>query len=95
MFTGCLQFADGGIFATKPYISSSRYILAMSNYRKDDWCDIWDGLCWRFISTHREVFLKNARSTMIVHMLDRINKEGLAYLNARANDYLLLLDKQN
>lgn len=26
----------------RPYISSSNYILKMSNYKKDDWCKIWD-----------------------------------------------------
>ena len=39
---GMSQFADGGLFATKPYISSSNYIKKMSNY-KGEWV-IWDAL---------------------------------------------------
>jgi len=28
----------------KPYVSSSNYILKMSNYKKDEWCKIIDDL---------------------------------------------------
>ena len=41
---GMSQFADGGLFSTKPYISSSNYIIKMSNYKKGEWSSIWDGL---------------------------------------------------
>jgi deoxyribodipyrimidine photolyase-related protein len=46
---GMSQFADGGLMSTKPYISSSNYIMKMSNYKKSDWQEIWDALYWRFI----------------------------------------------
>ena len=32
---GMGTFADGGIFATKPYSCGSNYLLKMSNYKKD------------------------------------------------------------
>ncbi|MFZ1572803.1 MAG: FAD-binding domain-containing protein [Candidatus Kapaibacterium sp.] len=31
---GMSQFADGGLMATKPYISGSSYVLKMSNFKK-------------------------------------------------------------
>ena len=31
---GMSQFSDGGLMSTKPYISSSNYILKMSNFKK-------------------------------------------------------------
>ena len=31
---GMSQFSDGGIFATKPYICGSNYLLKMSHYKK-------------------------------------------------------------
>ncbi|MDI6402966.1 cryptochrome/photolyase family protein, partial [Balneolaceae bacterium ANBcel3] len=34
---GMSQFADGGLFSTKPYISGSNYLLKMGNYKKGDW----------------------------------------------------------
>ncbi len=72
---GMGQFADGGSFATKPYISGSNYILKMSDFKKGDWCDIWDGLYWRFINKNRKFFSSNSRMSMMVRMLDRIKVE--------------------
>ena len=53
---GMSQFADGGIFTTKPYLSGSNYVRKMSDYRKGDWCEIWDGLFWSFIKRHDAFF---------------------------------------
>lgn len=38
----------------KPYLSSSNYILKMSNYKKDSWCDEWDKLYHNFINKKKE-----------------------------------------
>lgn len=70
---GMSQFADGGIMSTKPYISGSNYILKMSNYSKGPWCEIWDGLFWRFIDLHRDFFLKNPRLSMMVRTFDKMD----------------------
>lgn len=52
----------------KPYISTSNYILKMTQYKCDesDWCRIWDALFYRFIVTKKEhlngsasVYLRN------------------------------------
>lgn len=37
---------------SRPYISSSNYILNMSNYKKGPWCDKWDTLFHTFIQKH-------------------------------------------
>ena len=72
---GMAQFSDGGIFATKPYIASSNYILKMSHYKKDDWCDILDGLYWRFIDKNQDFFAKNYRMSMMVKMLAKLDEK--------------------
>ena len=72
---GMSQFADGGTFATKPYISSSNYILKMSNYGKGDWQETWDGLFWRFMDKHRDFFMKNPRLKMLINSFDKMSKE--------------------
>ena len=72
---GMSQFADGGLMATKPYISGSNYIIKMSNYKKGEWQAVWDGLFWRFMHTHRNFFLSNPRLGMLVHMFDKMPVE--------------------
>ena len=68
---GMSQFADGGFFATKPYISGSNYIIKMSNYKKGSkWQETWDGLFWRFMHIHRDFFVKNPRLGMLVRNFD-------------------------
>ena len=72
---GMSQFSDGGIMSTKPYISGSNYILKMSDYKKGEWCDIWDALYWNFINENRDFFKKNPRTSMMINMYDRKPEE--------------------
>jgi deoxyribodipyrimidine photolyase-related protein len=47
-------FVTGGQTMTRPYISSSNYILKMSNYNKSDtWTTKWDQLYHHFLIKHR------------------------------------------
>jgi deoxyribodipyrimidine photolyase-related protein len=71
---GMSQFADGGIMATKPYISGSNYVLKMSDYKKGDWCAVWDALFWNFMHTRREFFLSNPRLGMLVRTYDKMEE---------------------
>ena len=68
-------FSDGGIFATKPYICGSSYILKMMDFKKGEWCNIMDGLYWRFINRNRTFFLKNPRLSMMVSVFDKMKTE--------------------
>ena len=63
---GMSQYADGGLITTKPYISSSNYILKMSDYKKDEWCEVWDGLFWRFLHKNKAKIASNSRIGMLV-----------------------------
>ncbi|PWH85116.1 cryptochrome/photolyase family protein [Brumimicrobium oceani] len=72
---GMTQFADGGTFATKPYVGGSNYIKKMSDYSKGDWEPIWDGLFWRFISEHQDFFKKNPRTGMMVNTWNKMSEE--------------------
>jgi deoxyribodipyrimidine photolyase-related protein len=47
-------FVTGGATTRRPYMSSSNYILKMSNYKKDVWCDIWDKKYKDFINTNKK-----------------------------------------
>lgn len=90
---GMGQFSDGGIFATKPYICGSNYLIKMSDYKKDDWCDGMDGLYWRFISNNREFFSKNPRLSMMTRTLDKIDKKRLDHIFQEADNLLEKITK--
>lgn len=85
---GMSQFADGGLIATKPYISGSNYIMKMSNYKKGEWQNIWDGLFWRFMHKHRDFFLSNPRLGMLIRMYDKMPEEKQKKHLEHANTYL-------
>ena len=72
---GMSQFADGGLMSTKPYISGSNYLMKMSNYKKGEWQETWDGLFWRFMNTYRDFFLSNPRLGMLVRTFDKMSDE--------------------
>lgn len=59
------QNADGGLITTKPYFSGSAYIKKMSHHKKAPWCDVWDGLYWRWILNHVDDLAKNPRWAMM------------------------------
>ena len=81
-------FSDGGIFATKPYICGSNYILKMSDFGRGDWCEIVDGLYWRFIDKHRGFFASNARLALMPRALDRIETSRRERIFAAAESFL-------
>jgi len=81
-------FSDGGIFATKPYICGSNYLLKMSDYRKGPWCDTVDGLYWRFIDRHRDFFAGNPRLALMPKALDRLVSARRKHIFAAAEDFL-------
>ena len=72
---GMSQFADGGTFTTKPYISGSNYVLKMYDETKGPWTEIWDALFWTFVGDHQELFLKNPRSSMMARNWQKFSDE--------------------
>ncbi|MGB5591214.1 MAG: cryptochrome/photolyase family protein [Gammaproteobacteria bacterium] len=81
-------FSDGGIFATKPYICGSNYLLKMSDHKKGSWCDIVDGLYWRFIDKHREFFSGNPRLALMPRAFDRLDSGRRTRILTAANAFL-------
>ena len=81
-------FSDGGIFATKPYICGSNYLLKMSNYPKGPWCNVVDGLYWRFIEKNREFFAQNPRLALMPRALDRLSDERREIIFPAAEEFL-------
>ena len=85
---GMSQFADGGMFATKPYISGSSYIKKMSIQPSGPWEDLWTALYWNFIDTHKDFFLNNHRLSMMPRLLEKFTPDKRNYYLKLAKDYL-------
>ena len=91
---GMSQFADGGIFATKPYIAGSNYLKKMSDYPKGEWETTYTALYWNFIKKHEAFFLKNYRLSMMPRLFAKMPQTTqAAHLNL-AQSFLKNLDKQ-
>jgi deoxyribodipyrimidine photolyase-related protein len=93
---GMSQFADGGLLATKPYVSSAAYIDRMSDYCKDCHYDKkarlgeracpYNALYWDFFDRNRDTLGNNQRLGMVYQQLRRIDDGALAALRERAAD---------
>ena len=85
---GMSQFADGGTFTTKPYISGSNYVLKMSDEKAGPWTETWDALFWTFVADHQELFLKNPRSSMMARTWQKFSAEKQGRLSDAARIFL-------
>lgn len=95
---GMSQFADGGLLATKPYVSSANYIHKMSNhcvnctynYKAKDGekpCP-FNVLYWNFLDKHANEFRRNPRMTMIYKNLDKMEFNSKADMLNKAQEYI-------
>lgn len=90
---GMSQFADGGLMSTKPYFSSSNYVLKMSDFKKGPWCGVWDALFWRFMHVHRDMIARNPRMAILLKTFDTMPAAKRKTLLAIAENFLERLDK--
>ncbi|MCL4154430.1 UNVERIFIED_CONTAM: hypothetical protein GTU68_060472 [Idotea baltica] len=99
---GMSQFADGGIIASKPYISSGNYIDKMSDYCKDcsykvkdktgpDACP-FNLLYWHFLDRHRDRFSDNPRMGNMYRVWDKMDAAKRDTVLAGAEAFLGKLD---
>jgi deoxyribodipyrimidine photolyase-related protein len=51
-------FISGGGTMRRPYVSSSNYILNMSNYKREEWCSIWDTKYRYFVDKNKKKLWK-------------------------------------
>ncbi len=80
--------SDGGTFATKPYIAGSNYMLKMGGYEKGPWCDVVDGLYWRFVDRHKQMLVHNPRAALMVRGLERLRPERRELIFTQAHNFL-------
>ncbi|TAI46778.1 cryptochrome/photolyase family protein [Flagellimonas allohymeniacidonis] len=95
---GMSQFADGGIVATKPYVSSANYINKMGNYcqgchykhseKIGDTACPFNALYWNFLDEKKSYFQDNQRMTMMLNLLKKKNPKELSALKQRAKEII-------
>jgi len=92
---GMVGYNDGGATTTKIYISSSNYVLKMSNFKKgtykeetSNWDYIWRAMYYRFIKENYSVLNKNVRTRRMVWQMNRLKGDVLDKLLKDADDYL-------
>lgn len=99
---GMSQFADGGLIATKPYVSSANYIHKMSNYCEgcsynykekttDNACP-FNSLYWHFHDQHRKSLEKNHRLRMVYTLWDKMAADERSAILQKAHEYLNAID---
>ena len=95
---GMSQFADGGIIASKPYVSSGAYINRMSDYCKScrykvqdktgkDACP-FNVLYWHFLDRHAERFSGNNRMNQIYANWKRMDEDRKQTILSEAEAFL-------
>ena len=92
---GMVGYNDGGETTTKPYISSSNYVLKMSNFKKgnygeetSNWDYIWRAMYYRFIHENASVLNKNPRTRRMVWQMNRLKGDQLDKILKDADDYI-------
>lgn len=91
---GMATYADGGLTATKPYVSGAAYINRMSNYcghcSYDPKKSTGEGSCpftslyWTFLERNQDVLGNNFRLQMPYNTLRKKSSDELVQLRARA-----------
>jgi len=99
---GMSQFADGGIVASKPYVSSGNYIDRMSDYCKSCAYSVKDKtgetacpfnlLYWHFLDRHRDRFENNHRMGNMYRTWDRMDDDRKTTVLTDAEAWLARLD---
>lgn len=100
---GMSQFADGGLVATKPYVSSANYINKMSDYcgscayrhqdKVGEKACPFNSLYWHFFERNRDKLEKNPRIGMAYRTWDKMLPEAKSAILAQAEHYLANLEK--
>ncbi len=91
---GMSQYADGGLLATKPYVSSAAYIDRMSDYCKGCHYDKklrigekacpFNALYWDFFARNADQLAANPRIGMVYPQLNKMAQQDIDALQARA-----------
>jgi len=102
---GMSTYADGGVLASKPYVSSGNYINKMSNYCRNCIYHIskktgeqacpFNYLYWNFVDNQREAFEQNGRSGFMVNMFEKKSDQNKQAIKESSRQFLSKLKRKN
>lgn len=100
---GMSQFADGGLLATKPYVSSAAYLDRMGDHcrhcpyqrkeRLGEQACPFNALYWDFHLRHDDLLRRNPRIGMVYRQLDRMTPEARQAISDKARQLRENLDR--
>ncbi len=100
---GMSTFADGGILASKPYVSGGNYINKMSNCCQQCPYDVkqktgdracpFNYLYWHFVDRHRQVFMENGRVSLMTQMYDQKDDREKEAIRTSAEQFITNLPR--
>ncbi len=92
---GMSQYADGGLLATKPYVSAAAYIDRMSDYckgchynkklREGEKACPFNALYWDFFARNKKILSKNFRLGMVYRTLEKMDVVAQEAIQNQAN----------
>jgi deoxyribodipyrimidine photolyase-related protein len=86
---GMSQYASNGFMMTRPYFSSSNYIINMSSFKKDNyWNIIWDALYYNFIDKHQNILKTNYATALQVKNWDKKSHKQKETIKKIAKEYI-------
>ena len=96
--SGMVLYADGGILASKPYVSGGAYIDRMSDYCKSCKYNVkektgenacpFNYLYWNFLMKHENKFKNNPRIAMMYRTLAKMTDENKQQIRSDAKKWL-------
>lgn len=100
---GMSQFTDGGLLASKPYVSGAAYINRMSNYcakceynpreRTGKSACPFNALYWHFFIQHQSMLAHNPRLSMVFHQIKKFSPQEHEEIVQRAQQLLIEIEK--
>lgn len=99
---GMSQFADGGLLATKPYVSAAAYLDRMGDHcagchyqkkeRLGERACPFNALYWDFHIRHAPLLRHNPRIGMVYKQIDKMTPEAIAAIQTKAKDLQARVD---
>jgi len=60
----------------------------MSNYKRGEWCDVVDGLYWKFTEDNLDFYKTNPRLSILTKNLEKMDLDRKKYIFQKAEKFI-------